>query len=373
MFDEITSSMKIGVLKCDSDPLVPTVPSLAKKLSNDGFEVQIESGAGDRSFYSDDQFAASGAKILDRKSTIESSDILLAVSHVSQEDIKLAKKDAVVIGKFTLNGKNLSWLENGHVKAFSLDLLPRTTLAQSMDVRSSLASLAGYKAVIAAAEHFPGYLPMMTTAAGTIPPAKVLILGAGVAGLQAIATARRLGAVVEAFDVRSAVKEEVLSLGAKFVEVEGSTEDRDAGGYAVEQSEEYQNRQKELIHERASRSDIVITTANIPGKKAPVLIEERTVNDMTAGSVIVDMASETGGNCEVTVDGEIIDFNGITVIGNSKLHEQLPKNASSMYAQNIYNFLKFLIKDKEQPISFDHEIVRDTFLGKLEVKDGTGT
>ena len=241
-------------------------------------------------------------------------------------------------------------------------MIPRITIAQTMDVLSSMASLAGYKAVINAADRFPGYFPMMTTAAGTIPPAKVLIIGAGVAGLQAIATAKRLGAMVEVFDVRSAVKEEVESLGARFIEVAGSVEKTEAGGYAVSQSDDYLNRQKSVIHEKALKADVIITTANIPGKKAPLLLEEKTVKGMRAGSVIVDLATESGGNCEVSEDGKEIRYHGVTIIGDSKLYSTMPDNASRLYANNLYNFLKFLIKDKDKPISFDHEIIRKTCL-----------
>ncbi len=359
--------MKIGVLKCREEPLVPITPSLAKKLQRDGFEIQIESGAGEQSYYPDNQFADVGAHILDRKETVSGSDVLLTVSSVQSNDLDIAREDTVLIGKFNprINSNELRKLKESHLKVFSLDLLPRSTLAQSMDVLSSMASLSGYKAVVKAAERFPGYFPMLTTSAGTVPPARVLVLGAGVAGLQAIATAKRLGAVVEAFDVRSAAKEEVESLGARFVEVEGSTERSDAGGYAVSQTEEYIRRQKEIINERAIKSDIIISTANIPGRKAPLLVEEKTVRNMQAGSVIVDLAAESGGNCEVTKNGKEIQYNGITIIGDSKLHITMPKRASGLYANNLYNFLKFLFKDKDKPISFEHEIVRNTYLGNL--------
>lgn len=357
--------MKIGVLKCDQEPLVPVIPPLVQKLLNEGFEVSVEKGAGEASLYTDEQFTEAGAKVLERNEALKNSDILLTVASLPDSDIKLARKDAVLIGNFNSRREDerIKALRESNLQVFSLDLLPRSTLAQPMDVLSSLNSLAGYKAVIMAAEKYPGYFPMMTTAAGTIPPAKVLVLGAGVAGLQAIATARRLGASVEAFDVRTAVKEEVESLGAKFIEVEGSAEDEKAGGYAVEQSEDFVRRQKELIHQKAIKADVIIATANIPGKKAPLLIEEDTVLHMQPGSVIVDLASETGGNCAVSENEKEINYHGVTVIGDSRLHITMPKKASRLYANNIYNFLKFMFKDKEQPISFEHEIVRDTYLG----------
>jgi NAD(P) transhydrogenase subunit alpha len=246
---------------------------------------------------------------------------------------------------------------------FSLDLIPRTSIAQSMDVLSSMASLAGYKAVLESANLLPSYFPMLMSAAGTIPPAKMLILGAGVAGLQAIATARRLGAVVEAFDVRSAVKEEVQSLGAKFVEVEGAKEDQAAGGYAVTQTEEYQAKQRALIHERASKSDIIITTANIPGRKAPVLITADTVKAMKPGSVIIDMASATGGNCELTEDQKTIQVNGVQIVGNSNLADGLPRDASTLYANNILSFFRYICPEGPEKMDFSNEIVAATYLG----------
>ncbi len=262
-------------------------------------------------------------------------------------------------------------LKQSGARIFSLDLVPRSSIAQSMDVLSSLASLSGYKAVVSAAELFPGYFPMMTTAAGTVPPAKVLVLGAGVAGLQAIATAKRLGASVEAFDVRSAVKEEVESLGAKFVEVPGSVEDKAAGGYAVTQTPEYIQKQKELIHERASKADIIIATANIPGRKAPVLIENRTVEAMKPGSVIIDMASASGGNCELSKDNDQIEINGVKILGDSRLFHHLPKEASRLYSTNIYNFLKFVLKEGVEGIPYEHEIVQKTLI--TERKEATAT
>lgn len=223
---------------------------------------------------------------------------------------------------------------------YSLDLLPRTTKAQSMDVLSSMQSLSGYKAVIKAAELHNAVLPMFTTAAGTIPPARVLVLGAGVAGLQAIATAKRLGAVVEAFDVRKAAGEEVRSLGAKFIEVEGAVENKDAGGYAVEQSEEFLRRQRELIDKHVSQASIVICTANIPGKKAPLLVEEESVYKMKFGSVIIDLASEQGGNCALTNNDKIIDINGVKIVGSSYLAREVPATSSQMLSGNYYQFLK---------------------------------
>ena len=253
-----------------------------------------------------------------------------------------------------------SWAGKGYT-VFSLDTIPRTTRAQSMDVLSSQANIAGYKAVLLAAMQYSRYFPMFMTAAGSIPPAKVLILGAGVAGLQAIATARRLGAVVEVFDTRPAVKEEVMSLGAKFVEVEGAADASKAGGYAVEQSEDFQRRQREKIHEHAKKSDIIITTAQIPGRKAPILITKDMIEDMRAGSLIVDLASVTGGNTDLTQNDKAILYNGVTIIGNSALAATTPADASKLYAKNVLNFAKLIItKEGAINLNFEDDIVKGT-------------
>ena len=246
-----------------------------------------------------------------------------------------------------------SWLDAG-LTVFSLDMLPRTTRAQVMDVLSSQANIAGYKAVLLAAEKYPRYFPMFMTAAGSIPPAKVLVIGAGVAGLQAIATARRLGAVVEVFDTRPAVKEEVMSLGGKFIEVEGAADASKAGGYAVEQSEDFLRRQKEKIAESTAKADIVITTAQIPGKKAPVLITGEMLEKMRNGSLIVDLAAATGGNTEFTKNNEAVQHNGVCIIGNSSLASTMPSDASKLYGKNVLNFLSLII-DKEGKLHVNME------------------
>jgi NAD(P) transhydrogenase subunit alpha len=244
---------------------------------------------------------------------------------------------------------------------FSLDTIPRTTRAQSMDVLSSQANIAGYKAVLLAAMQYSRYFPMFMTAAGSIPPAKVMILGAGVAGLQAIATARRLGAVVEVFDTRPAVKEEVGSLGAKFIEVEGAADASKAGGYAVQQSEEFQAKQKAKIHEHIRKSDIVITTAQIPGMRAPILITKEMIEDMRSGSVIIDLASATGGNTDYTKDKETVLHQGITIIGNSALAASMPSDASKLYAKNVLNFLKLIIDSEgNMKLNFEDDLVKGT-------------
>ena len=304
--------MIIGSLISSTPSLAPIVPAIASKYVKEGHEVIIESKIGEKSFFSDHDYTDHEVKIESRSKILSSSDVLLVDHEIDLDELKNTKENAIIIGRFNplVEKKYVESLASADRMIFSLDMVPRSSIAQSMDILSSLASLSGYKAVISAAESYPGYFPMMSTAAGTVPPAKVLILGAGVAGLQAIATAKRLGAVIEAFDVRSAVKEEVQSLGAKFIEVEGGKEDQSAGGYAVQQSEEYLKLQKELIHERATKSDVIITTANIPGKKAPLLIEKRTVEAMKPGSIIIDMASGSGGNCEVSENNKTIDFLG---------------------------------------------------------------
>ena len=240
-------------------------------------------------------------------------------------------------------------------------MVPRITRAQSMDILSSMATISGYKAVLDAAINLPRFFPMFMTAAGTIRPSKILILGAGVAGLQAIATARKLGAVVEAFDVRSEVKEQVESLGGRFVEVEGSKENEGAGGYAVEQTEEYKKKQRQLIQDHAKKANVVITTAQIPGRKAPILITKDTVENMIPGSVIVDLASSTGGNCELTKNNEIIEVNKVKIIGNSNFPSEMPADASKMYGNNIINFMKLIIDEEgDLKLNFEDEVVKGT-------------
>ncbi|MEL6592091.1 MAG: NAD(P)(+) transhydrogenase (Re/Si-specific) subunit alpha, partial [Bacteroidota bacterium] len=272
--------MLIGILSNQTDRRAPLVPDTVRKLLQSEHEVCFEAGVGAKAYFADAAYKEAGASAKARADILKEADLLVCLEAPSDEEIATISSGRYLIGLFNplVETALAERLTSHGLKAFSLDRIPRTTIAQSMDVLSSMASLAGYRAVLVGAAALPSYFPMLMTAAGTIPPAKVLILGAGVAGLQAIATARRLGAQVEAFDVRAAAKEEVLSLGAKFVEVEGATDDTAAGGYAVEQTEEYKRRQKELIHERASKSDVIITTANIPGRKAPLLIEERTVH-----------------------------------------------------------------------------------------------
>jgi len=250
-----------------------------------------------------------------------------------------------------------------------MELLPRTTLAQSMDILSSMATVSGYRAVLYAAMHLPRFFPMFMSAAGTIKPARVLILGAGVAGLQSIATARRLGAVVEVFDVRSAVKDEVHSLGGKFIEVEGAREDVSAGGYAIDQTEEFREKQRMLIHEHAAKSDVVICTAQIPGKRAPLLLHKSTVEAMKGGSVIVDLAASTGGNCELTRNSEVFEYNGVTIIGRTDYPSTMSLDSSRMFSNNLLNFIQLIIdKEGNLNLNWTDEIVSRSCLtheGKL--------
>lgn len=338
--------MTIGVLKEPSEETrVSFLPEVVTALTKKGVTVFVESGAGEKAFYNDEDYVNAGASIKSRQEVFQSSDILVAIHPVS-DAVNLASKILIGVYQPLFNVQLMQqWAKQG-ITSFSLDMLPRTTRAQSMDVLSSQANIAGYKAVLLAANTYSRYFPMFMTAAGSIAPAKVLILGAGVAGLQAIATARRLGAVVEVFDTRPAVKEEVMSLGAKFIEVEGAADASKAGGYAVEQSSDYQQRQQQRIAESIAKADIVITTAQIPGKKAPILITEDMLQAMRKGSVIIDLAAATGGNTPVTKNNLTVLYKGVHIIGNSNLAATMPSDASKLYGKNLLNFLQLII-DKE--------------------------
>lgn len=357
--------MTIGVLK---EPLPETRVSLLPEhiaiLKKINAEVLIEKIAGVKAFASDEKYVEAGAAVLSREEVITKSEIILSIHLPSEDEIPLLQSK-IILG-FYQPLYNKEFIQNffeSKVTVFSIDMLPRTTRAQSMDVLSSQANIAGYKAVLVAANLFPRYFPMFMTAAGSIPPAKVLILGAGVAGLQAIATARRLGAVVEVFDTRPAVKEEVMSLGAKFIEVEGAADASKAGGYAVEQSEDFLQRQKEKIAASVAKSDIIITTAQIFGKKAPLLITEDMVSKMKNGSVIIDIAAATGGNTSVTKNDETIVFNGVTIVGNSNLPSTMPFDASKMYGKNICNFLQLIIdKEGKLNLNLEDDLVKGTLV-----------
>jgi len=356
--------MIIGILKEPNyDRRVALLPENVKTLVDLKTNVILEKGAGEKAFFNDQSYIDSGAKVTDRKDLINKSDIIVSINPMDKEEIKILKAKQSILTAFSPLSKTelvKIFLDND-ITSFSMDMVPRITRAQSMDILSSMATVAGYKAVLEAANYLPSFLPMFMTAAGTIRPSKILVLGAGVAGLQAVATARKLGAVVEAFDVRSAVKEQVESLGGKFVEVEGAKDDSSAGGYAVEQTEEYKQKQQELIQDHAKKANIVITTAQIPGREAPVLITKDTVENMIPGSIIVDLAASSGGNCELTKNDEIIDVNDVKIIGKSNLPNEMPSDASKMYGNNIINFMKLIISDEGNlKLDFEDEIVKGT-------------
>lgn len=354
--------MVIGVLKEQlPETRVSLTPEVVQALIKMKVSVWVEANAGATAFFSDQSYIDAGAIVKSSSEIASGADLILAINPALVENS--IKDAAVLMGVYQplFNPQLMQKLATAKQTVFSLDTIPRTTRAQSMDVLSSQANIAGYKAVLLGAMQYSRYFPMFMTAAGSIPPAKVMILGAGVAGLQAIATARRLGAVVEVFDTRPAVKEEVGSLGAKFIEVEGAADASKAGGYAVQQSEEFQAKQKAKIHEHIRKSDIVITTAQIPGMKAPILITKEMMADMRSGSVIVDLASATGGNTDFTKDKETVMHNGVTIIGNSALAASMPSDASKLYAKNVLNFLKLVI-DAEGALNlnFEDDIVKGT-------------
>lgn len=356
--------MIIGVLKEPSpETRVSLLPEHISILKKWNVEVCIEQGAGENAFAYDGKYVEAGAKMMSRAELINTAKIILSLNNPGADTLSALKPGNVMLGVYQplFNHGLMKELAEKGITVFSMDMLPRTTRAQSMDVLSSQANIAGYKAVLHAANLFPKYFPMFMTAAGSIPPAKLLILGAGVAGLQAIATGRRLGAVVEVFDTRPAVKEEVMSLGAKFVEVEGAADASKAGGYAVEQTEDFMKRQKAKIAESVAKADIIITTAQIPGKKAPILITTEMMAAMKSGSVIIDLAAATGGNTELTKNNETVMHNGIRIVGNSYLSSTMPSDASKLYGKNILNFLQLIItKEGELNLNFEDDLVLGT-------------
>lgn len=351
---------------------VALVPLVVPNLIKAGFEVVVEAGAGVAAGYPDAQYAEKGAKILpDRAAAFSSADIIVQLLVYGSndingaEDVPLYRRDQVLIGFLRPFGaaETVTQIATKGVTSFSIELMPRTTRAQAMDALSSMATISGYKAVLMAADSHPRLFPMMTTAAGTITPARVLIIGCGVAGLQAIATARRLGAVVSAYDVRPAAKEQVHSLGGRFVELPIEAKDaQDARGYATAQGEDFYRRQRELLGKVVGESDVVITAAVIPGKKSPVLVTEEMVKGMAPGSVLVDLASERGGNCEVTEMGKVVVKHGVTLIGAINVASGVPYHASQLYAKNIANFLLHLVKDGSLQLNMEDEITRETLV-----------
>jgi H+-translocating NAD(P) transhydrogenase subunit alpha len=351
---------------------VALVPAVIPNLAKAGLEVVVEAGAGVEAGYPDADFATRGAKIIPQRAEVfRAADIIVQVlcygsnDRTGQADVPLFKHDQVLVGFLRPLGsvETIQAIAGKGVTSFSVELMPRTTRAQSMDALSSMATISGYKAVLIAADALPKFFPMLTTAAGTITPARVLILGCGVAGLQAIATARRLGAVVSAYDLRPAVKEQVHSLGARFVELPIEAKDaQDARGYATAQGEDFYRRQRELLGKVIAESDVVITAAVIPGKKSPVLVTKEMVAGMAPGSVLVDLAAERGGNCELTRAGEKIIEYGVTLIGWFNLASTVPYHASQMYARNLTAFLLHLVKDGKLQLDTKDEIIRDTLL-----------
>jgi H+-translocating NAD(P) transhydrogenase subunit alpha len=351
---------------------VALVPAVIPNLAKAGLEVVVEAGAGVEAGYLDADYIAKGGKILPQRAEVfRTADIIVQVlcygsnDRTGKADLPLFRRDQVLIGFLRPLGsvETITEIAGKGVTSFSVELMPRSTRAQSMDALSSMATVSGYKAVLLAANTLPKIFPMLTTAAGTITPARVFIIGCGVAGLQAIATARRLGAVVSAYDVRPAVKEQVQSLGGRFVELPIEAKDaQDERGYARAQGEDFYRQQRELLGKVVAESDVVITTAVIPGKVAPVLVTKEMVAGMAPGSVIVDLASERGGNCELTRTGEQIVTNGVTIIGSFNLASTVPYHASQMYARNIAAFLLHLVKDGKLQLNTKDEIIRETLL-----------
>jgi NAD(P) transhydrogenase subunit alpha len=354
--------VKVGTPKetAPDERRVALVPDSATRLAAAALEVNVESGAGSAASITDEAYRQAGAKIVKGATTLMGeADAVLKVQAPSAAEVELIKQGAVLISFLqpATQGDIVRALAKRGVTAFSLELVPRISRAQSMDALSSQASAAGYKAVLMAAGRLGKFFPMMMTAAGTIPPARVLVMGAGVAGLQAIATARRLGAVVSAYDVRPAVKEEVESLGATFIELALETQEGE-GGYAKEQSEEFLRKQRELIGEHVAKSDVVITTAAVPGRRAPLLVTAEMVKGMRPGSVIVDLAADTGGNVELTKAGADVEVGGVTIIGTRNVPSTMPLHASQLYARNVANLLLHLVKDGAIVLDFDDEITK---------------
>ena len=357
--------MRIGILKEPTgENRVSMLPENVATLVSLKTIVMVEKRAGDSAFITDIEFETAGARILSRKEILSQADVLLMVQNPDKSDIAELKEGQIIIGVFNplLNNSVVEEFVKANLTAFSLDIIPRTTRAQSMDILSSQATVSGYKAVLDAANRFGGFMNMFMSAAGTIKPAKVLILGAGVAGLQAIATSRKLGAVVEAFDVRAASKGEVMSLGAKFIEVEGAIDLVEAGGYAIEQTEEFKQKQRQVVHDHAIKSDIIICTAQIPGKKAPLLLFKETIELMSPGSVIIDLAASTGGNCELTKDNEVcLSSNNVFIVGKSNYPSDMPTDSSLMFGKNMMNFVKLLIaEDGSLNLNMNDDLVKGT-------------
>ena len=356
--------MTIGFLKeTAGENRVALLPESVATLVKMNVSMLVEVGAGLTAYASDKEYEEAGARIDTKAKVIAGADLLIKIQPPTSEEIALMKDGQVIMAVLNpyFNTGLVKELAAKNITGFSMDVVPRTTRAQAMDILSSMATVAGYKAVLTAANTLPKFFPMFMTAAGTIKPANMLILGAGVAGLQSIATARKLGAVVYVFDVRAAVKEEVTGIGGKFIEVEGAIDDKAAGGYAVEQTDEFKARQAQAIHDQAVKSDVIICTAQIPGRRAPLLLKKETVESMKPGSVIIDLAASTGGNCELTKDNQTVIHNGVKIIGNSQLPTDMPTDASRMYGKNMINFLKLIItKEGAMNLNWEDDIVKGT-------------
>ena len=354
------STLSIGVLREANDTRVAWVPETLKKIVSDKVKIFFEKGCGSQAWLSDKAYEEIGAVTASRSEILKSSDIIATINPLSAQEEKKLKKDCCYISLFKPyepGSKIKDQLAPLPVRAFSLDMIPRSSIAQSMDVLSSMASIAGYKAVLMAANKLPKYFPMLITSAGSIKPAKVLVIGAGVAGLQAIATAKRLGATVEAMDTRAAAAEEVQSLGGKFIQLEGAKDDKAAGGYGVEQSKEFIKQQQQRTTEILQNTHAVICTAVVRGRKAPVIITKKMVESMREGSIIIDLAASSGGNCEVTKDNETIVKNGVTIVGNSYLPSEMPTDASTLFSNNTHNFVKLLITEEGLSVDMENEIL----------------
>jgi len=356
--------MKIGILKeSPGENRVSMLPDGVAALVKLKVSVLVEKSAGTSAFASDKEYEEAGATVASRSEVLSGSDIILTIGTPDKKEFTKLPEGKILIAVINplVEHAVVQDLAAAGLTTFSLDVIPRSTRAQAMDILSSQATVAGYKAVLDAANRLGGFFQMFMSAAGTIKPSKVLVIGAGVAGLQAISSARKLGAVVEAFDVRSAVKEEVQSLGAKFVEVEGAKDEVSAGGYAVEQTDEFKQKQRQAIHDHAVKSDVIICTAQIPGKKAPVIILKETVKMMQSGSIIIDLAASSGGNCELTKNNEVVNHNDVFIVGKSNYPSDMPTDASFMLGKNILNFLKLLIDENGNlNLNFEDDIVKGT-------------
>jgi len=373
--------MKVGVVRetFPGETRVALVPDIVAQLAKRGFDVIVQAGAGERSGYADEAYAAKGAQVVaTREEVFGAADILVQVRTAGanpegcEADFALLREGQIVVGAAEPLGRPdlIEKLAQTKASSFGLELIPRTTRAQAMDILSSMATVAGYRAVLWAADRLPKFFPMFMTAAGTVAPAKVFVMGAGVAGLQAIATAKRLGAVVSAYDIRPAVKEEVQSLGGKFIEMELESGEGE-GGYAKAMDEAFYRRQRELMTKVVAQSDVVITTAAVPGKKAPILVTEEMVAGMAPGSVIVDLAAERGGNCALTKADEVVEAGGVTILGPTNVPATLAYHASQMFSKNMFNFLvNMLSKDRERKNEFDLEQEDDILAGTWMTKGG---